>query len=134
MSTFTAQMTWKEAQAVAVRIKHPDLDEMYPCGVNDLPVAVFQRQRYKPLTPEASAAYDRDRAIVEAHGGRMVKAKWELAGENAPFTKAECDEMVAAVVAVLTPEVWQVVETWNGEGCYTFSVSVRLRHSGRQLG
>lgn len=54
----------------------------------------------------------------------MKKHSFECAGTNSPFTKQECAEMIEAVLNAY-PD-FEVRDTWNGVGTYTFSVSIRL--------
>ena len=92
-------------------------------------MVVFSRAQYKEPTEEQWTAYYADKEIVEQHGGRMIASEHAFAGENPTFTEAACAEMVAAVLKDL-PD-YELSSTWNGEGSYSFSVSIRPKPGGR---
>jgi hypothetical protein len=61
-----------------------------------------------------------------AGGYPVAEFKRDFYDESIPvFTKADCAEMLRAVEAAL-PE-YAVGKTWNGAGCCSFSVSIKLK-------
>lgn len=107
------------------KVDHP---EFVRCAIGAAPfVFVFDRGRYKKPSEEQLEQYNRNRDIVEAHGGRMLDNDYQIAGENDVYTKKEVDALVA-----LVSDAHKDLEfdfKWNGAGCYTVSLGFRKRQS-----
>lgn len=106
-----------------LKVKHPDFGWVYAQGVNGFPVVVFERKEWKPIAQKTLEKYRADKKIVEAHGGRMVKHEIELAKPYPKFNTKDVAAMIAAVKKDLAG--YEILDSWNGRGLYTFSVSIR---------
>jgi len=106
------------------RAEHPDFHWCAENGASPI-VFVFDRLRYKKPSPEQLAEYERQRAIVEALGGRMLLQDYQIAGRNEPFTEADCAEMIAAAERA-NPDL-ELDKHWNGAGDFSFTVGMRRR-------
>jgi hypothetical protein len=100
---------------------HPEFAQYFAGGACPH-VFVFERRRFRPLEADALAEYQKNREIVEAHGGHMDVREWEAGGQNPKFTAEEVALMVEAVAEENPDLVFN--STWNGEGCYTLSVGM----------
>jgi len=102
---------------------HPDFEY---CTEGASPfVFVFGRSAYLTPTEEQVAEYWKNRKIVEAHGGRMIREEYAIAGDRPRFTG---EDVHAAVESVLrsNPDL-ELDQHWNGEGCLSLSVGCRKR-------
>lgn len=105
------------------KCSHP---EFRYCAIGARPfVFVFDRPRFKTPTPKQIAEYQANEKIVKAHGGVMLRSEYELAGENPTLTAQDVHEAVKQVL-LDNPDL-ELVDTWNGIGCYTLSVGCRLK-------
>ncbi len=85
-------------------------------------VFCFERPVHKTATPAQIADYRRREKIVHDNGGTMILAENEIAGENKPFSKQECDAMDRAITTA-NPGL-RIADRWNGVGVYGYSVAV----------
>ncbi len=90
-------------------------------------VLVFERSKFVQPTSAELQAYRAAAVIVQKHGGRMHKMEWECAGENPPLSEEDEREIIEAV-KYDNPHA-EVIDTWNGSGCYCMSVKIKLLSS-----
>lgn len=117
----TAQSPARKNDAEARTCTHPDFVR---CSIGAYPYTfVFGRNQYNEPSAEAVEKYQADKAIVEAHGGRMCLLDFEIGGETQVFTSADVEEAKAAVLRDNPDLIF--VELWNGVGCRSLSIGCR---------
>ncbi len=106
-----------------IKINHKDFSNISSIGWNALPVVVFQRTEWNTITKEQQEEFDRNEEIVQAHGGAMIKSKWQLNGKTPEFTLEDIDEMLRLTMEAL-PD-YEFNHSWNGKGYRAFSISIK---------
>lgn len=109
------------------KITHPEYRLSAENGKTGPPYVYFERSEWRTPTPEQIEKYKADELIVREHGGEMRLMRWQIGGINARLTKADCESMIKAVKDQI-PD-YEVVETWNGPGSYSFSVSIMRKET-----
>ena len=115
---------------LTAEVIHPNFHYLGKKDIKGFPVCVFDRPVFLTPTKEQLAKYFRDRDIVQKLGGRMIKLSYECAGKYPCFSEQDCAEMIKAVQD--TYPDFEIRDTWNGVGAYTFSVSIRKANSQGQ--
>lgn len=106
------------------RCSHPEFKWSALDGAAPI-VFCFDRSRYKEPSDEQLAKYDKSEAIVKSLGGDMRAPRWQIAGENAPFSEVDIAAMKETALSE-NPDL-EFHSQWNGAGCYTFSLGLRDR-------
>lgn len=125
MSTTVNDVQITAAEAESLTVNHPNFRFVGQRSVSGYPYVVFERPIHIKPTDAQREEYQRNKQIVEAHGGRMVQQEYEIGGLTPRFTVEDCKAMQAAVERDL-PD-WKVVTTWNGEGSLSYSVAIQRR-------
>lgn len=125
MTTITQAQQMTAGEAQSIHLPHPEFLYVSERGADGFPVVVFERRTYYSPTDAQIDQYRRDKQVVEARGGRMIKSEYEIAGTTPFYTAADCASMRALVEAAM-PD-WRIRTSWNGENCRTYSISIERR-------
>ena len=79
----------------------------------------FDRPLRYPVPQEVIEDYERKRAIVEAHDGRMRRLPHELGEPTPKFTEEDLDVIRQEMRQRIPGHI--VVDSWNGVGCRSVS-------------
>lgn len=83
-------------------------------------VIAFERSDYKKPTNEQILEFRIKEKIVESLGGRMDGYEFQCGGMNPRFYTGDIINM-KKFAKNKYPNL-KIIDTWNGEGCYTFSI------------
>jgi len=112
------------------KVEHPDFGYILVVGFEGRPVVIFKRNDREDPTPEQVEKYEAKRKIVEANDGVMRHPLFMEGKEIPAYKSADVAAMITAVKRDL-PD-YEVVSSWNGVNCHTFSVSIRKKVLARR--
>lgn len=110
----------------SIKLNHPYF-EYAAKGFRSPIVLVFSKPMRTPEDPAKLREYDRNEPIVRKLGGYMAQSRHDYASKPLPpFSKEDVKAMLQAARIELGRKL-KIVDQWNGEGRYTFSIGCRGR-------
>lgn len=109
-----------------MKVNHPEFSSVMK-GHDGFPVVVFDRQHWNKPSDEAIELHRAKSLIVKHLGGIMFTGEWEIAGKSPVFKKSDIEKMQRATRLSLPG--WKTRDSWNGVGCYSYSISIKQKGS-----